>query len=194
MKRRNFERVRAIFLVTALLFYTSSPFGIASANEVAGTASQILSSEQTDLKNQIDLTDIEGHWGESAIFEAVSAGFIKGYPDGTFKPDQSVTKAEFTAMLNRALQLRDDNTVKLLYTDVSTTEWYYMDIQKASYAKIIKGISDVEFQPGKRISREEAAVMMSRIIPKADNETPAVLELWGQLFIMQSTVNWIRSC
>jgi len=51
------------------------------------------------------LTDINGHWGEKQIGFAVTAGFVDGYPDGTFKPDQNITRAELMAMITRGTGL-----------------------------------------------------------------------------------------
>ena len=113
------------------------------------------------------LTDISGHWGEKAINNAVSAGFVKGYPDGTFQPDKAVTRAEFVTMVNNALQLRDSNQVKLLFTDVDKTAWYHDEVAKASYVRYVAGTSETTFSPATNITRQEAAVMVSRFLPKA---------------------------
>ena len=47
-----------------------------------------------------DLNDIGGHWAAAEIERAISSGYVKGYPDGTFRPDDGVTRAEFVAMLD----------------------------------------------------------------------------------------------
>ena len=54
------------------------------------------------------LTDISGHWAEASIQEAMNRGFINGYPDSTFKPNQPITRAEFTVMLVSALHLEGE--------------------------------------------------------------------------------------
>lgn len=113
------------------------------------------------------LTDISGHWGEKAIKNAISAGFVKGYPDGTFRPDKAVTRAEFVTMVNNALQLRDSNKVNLLFTDVDKNAWYHDEVAKASYVRYVVGTSKTTFSPAANITRQEAAVMVSRFLPKA---------------------------
>ena len=52
------------------------------------------------------LTDISGHWAENNIRELVALGAIGGYPDGTFKPDNNITRAEFVTILVKAFALR----------------------------------------------------------------------------------------
>ena len=98
------------------------------------------------------LKDIDGHWGKKYIESAVRAGFITGYGDGTFKPDREVNRAEFVTMVDKALELRDENTVNLLFTDVRHTDWFYGEIQKACYARYVNGISDHSFMQ-KRVSQ-----------------------------------------
>lgn len=113
------------------------------------------------------LSDISGHWGESAIQKAVEAGFVQGYEDGSFKPNNAVKRAEFVSMVNKALQLSDENTLNLLYSDVKKTDWFYTDIQKASYTRYVSGVSETSFMPKKNITRQEAAAMLARILPNS---------------------------
>jgi hypothetical protein len=175
MKKGN-RKVVSFITTLALVFTTFFSVGVTFATEsvdvieppellIAPTpisAEPLISAGST-----ITFSDITGHWGEMAIKEAVADGFVKGYVDGTFKPDVAVTRAEFVTMVNKALRLRDENTVNLLFKDVKTTAWYYKDIQKASYARYASGVSDTSFMPGKNITREEAAAMLSRFLPKS---------------------------
>jgi hypothetical protein len=182
MKREN-RRAISFITTLALVFTTFFSAGLSFATETGDpvAAPELLiapapiSAEPTSQDivavpiNQIEdnFNDISGHWGEAAINEAVTNGFVKGYADGTFKPDKSVTRAEFVTMINKALQLRDENTVNLLFKDVTTTNWFYEDIQKASYARYATGVTDTSFMPGKNITRQEAAIMLSRFLPKS---------------------------
>lgn len=160
------ENRRAISFITtlALVFTTFFSAGVSFATESvdsAGAPQLLIAPAPVSA-----FSDIVGHWGEAAINQAVTNGFVRGYEDGSFKPDKAVTRGEFVTMVNKALQLRDENTVNLLFEDVKTTDWYYKDIQKASYARYVNGISDTSFIPEKNISREEAAAMLSRFLPK----------------------------
>lgn len=107
--------------------------------------------------------DIHGHWAESYINKAVSAGFVKGYPDRTFHPDQAVSRAEFTSMVNKALHNNGSTTVN--FSDVPYNEWFYKDISKGISAGFVGGYNDNTFKPNKAVTREEAAAMVSRFVP-----------------------------
>jgi len=108
-------------------------------------------------------SDIKGHWAESYINEAVQEGVVQGYPDGTFLPDKSVTRAEFAAMVNKAL--RNTATSSISFTDVPHNEWFYSDISKAVAATYVAGYENNTFLPNAPITRQEAAVVISRIVP-----------------------------
>lgn len=125
------------------------------------------STPQTVPDGQPKLLDIRGHWSENEINNAVKAGFVQGYADGTFQPNGVITRAEFVSMVNRALQLKDENVLNLTFTDIEETDWYYKDIRKASYARYVSGVSDTQFLPNKALTREEAAMMLARFLPKA---------------------------
>lgn len=107
--------------------------------------------------------DIKGHWAESYIESAVSLEIIKGYPDGRFLPDEKVSRAEFISMLNRALG--NTSLGSIGFYDVSRGAWYYNDVGKAVTAGFVSGFGDGSFRPNSKITRQEAAVMLARIVP-----------------------------
>ncbi|QAT41889.1 S-layer homology domain-containing protein [Aminipila luticellarii] len=107
--------------------------------------------------------DIRGHWAESYINKAVSSGFVKGYPDGTFRPDNAVTRAEFTSMVNKALG--NTGSVNVTFYDVPRNEWFYNDVAKGMSASFVGGYDDSTFRPNNAVTREEAAAMISRFVP-----------------------------
>lgn len=111
----------------------------------------------------VTFKDTKGHWAEQSIEKAASLGIIKGYSDGRFLPDANVTRAEFVSMLNRALG--NTATADSGFTDVKSTEWYYYDVQKSVTAGYVNGFSDKTFKPDKTITRQEAAVMLSKLVP-----------------------------
>ncbi|WP_219835402.1 S-layer homology domain-containing protein [Paenibacillus sp. R14(2021)] len=106
-------------------------------------------------------SDVAGHWAEQGIKEAVGAGFVKGYPDGTFKPNQTVTRAEFAVMLANALQLHGDGA-KLTFKDSAEIgDWAREAIASAVKAGIIHGYEDGTFRPNAVITRAEMATMIA---------------------------------
>ena len=81
--------------------------------------------------------DIDGHWAQDYIDQAGSAGLVNGYPDGTFGPDRSITRAEAVTLVNRTLDRHPDpeHFLKdmLVWPDnMDTKAWYYADMQEAT--------------------------------------------------------------
>lgn len=80
--------------------------------------------------------DVAGHWAESYIKFSAERGYVEGYPDGTFKPQQDITRAETMAMVNRLLQRGVDQqglkTGYVQWTDNYRDTWYYYDVIEAS--------------------------------------------------------------
>lgn len=81
-------------------------------------------------------TDISGHWAEAAINAAYSAGWVGGYEDGTFRPDQNITRAEAMALINRVLERAVDSDGMLddmqRWVDCHPDAWHYADVQEAT--------------------------------------------------------------
>ncbi len=108
--------------------------------------------------------DINGHWAETEIKQGMNKGFIKGYPDGNVKPNNPVTRAEFSKMLNLALGVTATTDISM--TDVNSSDWYYNEVRKAVAAGYISGYTDNTFRPKNNISRQEAANMIAKVLPE----------------------------
>ena len=104
-------------------------------------------------------SDIKGHWAESTITSWQDKALISGYTDGTFKPDNSITRAEFASMVNKALGLTEKGEVP--FSDVQSGSWYYDAISIAVKAGYCSGYEDGTFKPDATITRAEAAVMIA---------------------------------
>ena len=82
-------------------------------------------------------TDIAGHWAKDEIRQAAALGWITGYSDGSFRPNQSITRAEAVTMLNRVLQRLPETEKDLLsgmrtFRDCQSGDWFYLAIQEAT--------------------------------------------------------------
>lgn len=108
-------------------------------------------------------SDTNGHWAEDYIDAAIRENIITGYPDGRFRPDKAVTRAEFAAMVNKALG--NNGIQSITFSDVDHGDWYYNDVAKAMSASYTAGYDDNTFRPNNPITRQEAAVMIARIVP-----------------------------
>lgn len=114
----------------------------------------------TTSAQQAKYADIVGNTYETQIREWISNGFIKGYPDGNFKPQNQITRSEFMALVNRAYAFT--GTMDIKYSDVNKTDWYYKDAAIATKAGFMQG-SNGKLSPQDNISRQEMAVILSRL-------------------------------
>lgn len=103
--------------------------------------------------------DIKGHWALGSIQKLINKKFIKGYPDGYFKPNQSITRAEFIKILVTALNLKS-NTNTPIFNDTKT-HWAKNEISAAREAGITDGYKDGNFKPNNNITRAEIVSMIN---------------------------------
>ncbi|RAV21580.1 hypothetical protein DQG23_09985 [Paenibacillus contaminans] len=104
--------------------------------------------------------DLDGHWGKSIVETMANKLLVQGTSERSFEPDKPVTRAEFAAMLVRALALNhisDDAS----FTDVKG-EWYGEDVRAATHAGLVGGYPDGSFRPDARMIRQEMAVTLRR--------------------------------
>lgn len=106
-----------------------------------------------------DITDITGHWAESGIRKAFGLGFVNGYLDKTFRPEQQITRAEFLTMLVKALGM---TTPKAISWEDVDQHWAKEQIRIAAQNGIAEGLSNDHFGPDQNITREQMAVMLAR--------------------------------
>ena len=114
-------------------------------------------------------TDIADHWAKSQITDWVSKGLVNGYPDGTFKPDKNISRAEFMALVNGSFgyNLKAANN----YPDIPAGAWYADTVAVAKAAGYIAGYSDGLVKPNNDISRQEVAAVIAKIKKLASNTT-----------------------
>ncbi|AOY76052.1 fibronectin type III domain-containing protein [Clostridium formicaceticum] len=103
------------------------------------------------------LKDITGHWGEDNIKKLVDLQVINGYPDGSFKPDGTITRAEFATMLVKAFEF-DSNDEKV-FKDTAN-HWAKDYVSKAATFGIVSGYDADSFGPDDLITREQMTVMI----------------------------------
>jgi hypothetical protein len=103
-------------------------------------------------------TDIDDHWGETYIDEAHTEGYVEGYDDNTFKPDQYITRAEIAKLVAMWLNMdiTDDDCNPDAFSDVSCSQWYGKYISYLFLQEIVEGYDDGTYGPGKYVSRAEA--------------------------------------
>lgn len=107
------------------------------------------------------LQDIHGHWAEEDINSLVEKGVISGYDDGTFRPNQQITRAEFTKLFVHTFML-NDVAYSPNYVDVKG-HWAKKEISIASGHGIISGKGYQHFAPNDLLTREELSVFLYRL-------------------------------
>ena len=128
--------------------------------ELAAAAKALI--EQT--KAELSFTDLSSHWAKNAITSAVATGIATGYPDGSFKPDQYITRAEFTKLLVEGLDLAA-SAKALDFTDAaSIPQWAQSSVQAAVSAEVITGYQDGSFRSDGHLTRAEMAVMITKAL------------------------------
>ncbi|MGD9567971.1 MAG: S-layer homology domain-containing protein [Sedimentibacter sp.] len=113
------------------------------------------------VPNAVFGSDYTEHWAKETIQEWFDNGRIKGYEDGSFKPDNSITRAEFMTMVNSAYDFEE--LAEINFSDAVQEEWYYAEVQKAVGAGYIVGDNDDTVRPQDEITRQEVAVVISRL-------------------------------
>lgn len=100
----------------------------------------------------------EDHWATKQITEMSEKGVVVGYPDGSFKPDENVTRAEFASMAIKALGQENAQVIQSIkFADIDGDFWAYDAIQKAVYFDLISNDKSSEsFRPEDSVSRAEA--------------------------------------
>ncbi|WP_167689726.1 S-layer homology domain-containing protein [Paenibacillus athensensis] len=107
--------------------------------------------------------DVEQHWAKREVNDLASRLILQGATDDTFAPERTITRAEFTAILLRALGLHSDKAgTQVSFSDVGTGDWFRSSVTAAASYGLINGYEDGTFQPNASITRAEAMVMINR--------------------------------
>lgn len=149
---------RFIIAITSTLLIMGTLF-------IAKTDISVYADEISKEKMQ-KTSDINGHWAYSQISNFMNKGYINGYPDGTFRPENSITRAEFVKILNKTFNLR--NGSGKVFND-TVNHWAKKEIDIAVTNGVCNGTSPTTFEPDTPITREQAAKMISNYKHIADS-------------------------
>jgi len=105
-------------------------------------------------------SDVNSSWAKQAIEKWSSKELINGYKDGTFKPNNSISRAEFVAIMTRVFNYQEKSSIQ--FKDVKPTDWFSDYVSRVKEASIIEGYPDGTFKPQDSITREQAAAIISR--------------------------------
>lgn len=131
--------------------------------EVAQVFYNLLLEHKNDLS--VQFSDVTAQaWYYNAVTELTKSGVIRGYEDGTFRPDQAITRAEFTAIAARFAKISTDRTVD--FSDAFGNAWYYDAVRTAVSYGWVTGYEDGTFRPEQSIARGETATIVNRMLAR----------------------------
>ena len=139
-------------------------------------------------------SDVKNHANKAAIEALASRGIINGMGQGTFMPNKTMTRAEFAAIVTRALGLAAKDTKA--FTDVPSSKWYAGYIGTANSSGIVNGVGSGKFNPDGTITRQEAAAMVARAAKLCGLDTAmdaaATKDMLAQFGDYRSVASWSK--
>ncbi|WP_284639660.1 S-layer homology domain-containing protein [Paenibacillus silviterrae] len=144
------------------------------------------------MESQVSFQDIQLHWAKEPIERMANRRIIRGTSEALYLPDRAVTRAEFAAMMIRALGLPEADRASIEFRDVKPQDWYARTVNAAVKAGLIHGYEDQSFRPNEIITRQEMAVIGYRAMKTAGFETKAAKatnEAYDDASLMQ---DWAR--
>ncbi|OXM85706.1 OmpL47-type beta-barrel domain-containing protein [Paenibacillus rigui] len=132
------------------------------AGQFFAEISSLTNSTYAIISNSKTFEDMTGHWAQREVNEMASRMIVQGVAAGKYSPDTQVTRAEFAAIVIRALGLSDRGQTAGTYHDVPASEWYAGAVAQASAFGLVSGYEDGTFRPNRTITREEALVIIAR--------------------------------
>lgn len=112
--------------------------------------------------------DARNHWSSAYINELSSKGIIGGYEDGTFRPNNNMTRAEFYKVINQLAKL--DKTYTVSFSDIKKSDWYYNDVAKGIKAGYIVPTTG-KLNPNRPITREEVIEIIGKVYELPERST-----------------------
>lgn len=139
-------------------------------------------------------SDIKNHANKAAIEALASRGIINGMSKDNFAPNKTMTRAEFAAIVTRALGLPAKDTKA--FTDVPSSKWYAGYIGAANSSGIVNGVGSGKFNPDGTITRQEAAAMVARAAKLCGLDTSmdagATKDVLAQFGDYRSVASWAK--
>lgn len=125
---------------------------------------EVTDTDDNEPDNNSSFADMQSHWAADSVEKLTKLGAVGGFPDGSFMPEQSVTRAEFSKILCLALGF-EPVEFDLMFDDVTESDWFYSYVLSLAKQNIITGY-DGFFNPNDMITRQDAAVITHRALQK----------------------------
>ena len=121
----------------------------------------LTNSTYSVIYNPVEFADVTAHWAKTAINDMGSRMVVTGVGSNTYEPDRSITRAEFAAIVVRALGLAQ-GTTESSFGDVSVSDWFNGYVDTATSYALITGYDSASYGPNDTITREQAMAILAR--------------------------------
>lgn len=163
-------------------------------NEIAN---QFYQKNNPSNQQVFSVSDITGHWAKVEIDYLLANNYASGYPDGTFRPNNFLTRAEFASLIARVF---DPAPIRpaIEFSDVPTTNWAHDAIQKAYRGGFLSGFPGGTFQPTANLTRTQSLVAISNGMNLTGGDTNRLssyyndasqIQTWAKTPIANATIN-----
>ncbi len=133
------------------------------ASKMIAVALELLSNESSsndfDYKN---FHDIKGRWSETFIHKLVGKSIINGYPDGSFRPENDITRSEYSVVISKLLKKFRNIESNSYYFNDTYSHWASDDISSLHELNLLNGYSNGDFRPDNNITRAEASEILNK--------------------------------
>jgi len=154
--------------------------------EIAMMLFRLINSEFKHLPQDTRFSDVDAtKWYAQAVNYLASRSILSGYPDGTFRPNNHITRAELATVMSKFFDLDTSGTSH--FTDVDSTHWAFIFINNAHNRGWISGYGDGTFRPDNATSRAEAVTLINRVLERIPNPESIDYQLGGILVFSDIT-------
>ena len=150
------------------------------------TLSQLITPIPTPTTSPTEFNDITNHWAYDNIMTLRKKGYVNG-DNGKFNPDNNITRSEFAKLVVAAFKLPINSSDKI-FTDINNDDWYAPYVNSAYSAGIIQGYGG-SFQPNNTISRQDATVILYRLLSKMNKPITGTAEFEDTADISEYATN-----
>jgi hypothetical protein len=152
-----------------------------------------LAQEDSDDQDTPIFPDIVNHWARVNIEKLARQGFIFGYPDGSFGPNDMINRASTATLIGRVLGLQPDPEAIQVFSDVPSNHWASGNIGAVTKAGIMIGDENGLFHPDSQLTREEMAAVLVRVFQLTGTSTKTFSDVsvksWSYPYIEKLIAN-----
>lgn len=157
----------------------------------------LTNSTYSVIWNPKTFQDVTTHWSKADVNDLASRLIIQGASEDHFSPDRSITRAEFTTIMLRALGLHNPkDSQNISFSDISPSDWYAQDVKTAVSYGLISGYEDSTFKPNGQITRAEAMVIIDHAMSIVQLEkvktNAAAIEILSSFADEAAISDWAR--